>query len=271
MATPWELIDPPEFELIDRPILARNPPAWTWRVTVPERFCNLWVLLEGRVEFQLRGQTLLVERPCYFCLPSGEPVVACATDGALLNFALHLDPRCAFAAGDHDRLAKSWGTPVQEPEWFDVTARRCVELGHHPGAQNQALSHALAQALYLHFLRDTTLPLEASSLQTIRRLAAVMRLDPAYPWEIEGMAQETGFSRSQFHRLFREATGQSPRAFLTYCRMERARRLLIESTMNVSEIAEASGYADVYFFSRHFKQQTGSAPMRYRRERLKGP
>jgi len=264
MPDPWEKTELPPFALVDRPILARNPPAWTWRVEVPQRFCNLWVLLEGRVEFELRSQKLRFDRPSYFCLPSGERVVARAIDGALLNFALHLAPTCAFAVGDESQLAGSWGTPVQEPEWFDVTARRCVELGHHPASQNQALSFALAQTLFLHFLRDTTLSRESSSLQTMRRLSAVMRLDPAHPWEIEAMAQEAGYSRSQFHRLFREVTGQSPRAFLTHCRMERARRLLIESTMNVSEIAEAAGYPDVYFFSRHFKQHAGVSPMGYR-------
>jgi len=225
------------------------------------------VLLEGEVEFTLRGRCYLLTRPAYICLPPGEPVNAVSTaDLHPLNLSLHIRRESISKAWLHHLVPQSWGVPVREAEWFDVTARACVQLGRHRAEQNLLLSEALAQALFLHFLRDATLPPESSTQREMRRLANAIRLDPSHDWSVEDLARETGMSRSQFHRTFREVIGESPRAFLTYCRLERAKRLLSESAMNITEIAAATGYADVYFFSRHFKRHTGMAPSAFREQ-----
>jgi AraC family transcriptional regulator of arabinose operon len=49
-------------------------------------------------------------------------------------------------------------------------------------------------------------------------------------------------------------------------RVQRAQQLLRGSSMQISEIADALGYVDVYFFSRQFKQATGVSPSTYRRD-----
>ena len=42
-------------------------------------------------------------------------------------------------------------------------------------------------------------------------------------------------------------------------RIERAQHLLMHTGMNVTEVADALGYRDIFFFSRQFKQYTGRA------------
>lgn len=46
---------------------------------------------------------------------------------------------------------------------------------------------------------------------------------------------------------------QSPTLFLIGARMELAARLLKETLLTISEIAERSGYYDLYYFSKSFK------------------
>lgn len=47
--------------------------------------------------------------------------------------------------------------------------------------------------------------------------------------------------------------------------MEKAMRLLEEKTMPVSDVAQAVGYMDASYFSRVFRQYTGTAPTKWRK------
>ena len=48
-------------------------------------------------------------------------------------------------------------------------------------------------------------------------------------------------------------------------RIKAACRLLEETSLTVSEIAEKVGMGDVYYFSRIFSREKGCPPMRYRK------
>lgn len=49
-------------------------------------------------------------------------------------------------------------------------------------------------------------------------------------------------------------------------RMERARALLLEDKMSVSEVAYAVGYDNFAYFSRLFKNKVGISPKEYKKE-----
>ena len=63
-------------------------------------------------------------------------------------------------------------------------------------------------------------------------------------------------------------TNMSPGNFVVHAHVQRARQLALETTMSMSQIADALGYRDVHFFSRQFKQWTGHSPRRLRRTAL---
>lgn len=46
--------------------------------------------------------------------------------------------------------------------------------------------------------------------------------------------------------------------------MEQAKELLLGTDLNITEIAEACGFADLFYFSRMFKKRVGSSPRAYR-------
>lgn len=65
-------------------------------------------------------------------------------------------------------------------------------------------------------------------------------------------------------RRFQRATGQSPRAYVTGLRMERAMRLLAGSRMPIEDIAARVGYADRSSFAKAFREAAGLPPAEYR-------
>ncbi|WGS17839.1 MULTISPECIES: AraC family transcriptional regulator [unclassified Bradyrhizobium] len=77
---------------------------------------------------------------------------------------------------------------------------------------------------------------------------------------LETLAKECGLSRAHFARSFKMTTGKSPMAWLVSQRLIRARELLAESPLSLSEIAYACGFADQSHFSRAFARHVGVAP-----------
>lgn len=79
------------------------------------------------------------------------------------------------------------------------------------------------------------------------------------------LAHELRFSPVYFARVFRNTLGASPRAWLVEQRIRLAAGLLMESNLNVSEVAYRFGYPDVFLFSRQFKNVLGCSPRAYRK------
>jgi transcriptional regulator GlxA family with amidase domain len=81
---------------------------------------------------------------------------------------------------------------------------------------------------------------------------------------VEEMTRWSGLSPRTFKRRFKEATGQSPIAYVQRIRIEEAKRLLEATDQPVEEISWAVGYEDPASFRRLFRRVTGLAPGAYR-------
>ncbi len=81
---------------------------------------------------------------------------------------------------------------------------------------------------------------------------------------MDEIAEQFHLSPRTFKRRFRNATGDSPLAYLRKLRVEQARRLLEQTQLPLGRITEAVGYEDVSSFSRLFREETGMTPGAYR-------
>jgi two-component system response regulator YesN len=66
-------------------------------------------------------------------------------------------------------------------------------------------------------------------------------------------------------RLFRKETGMSLSEYITQQRIERAKKLLVETDDKISSIAEGLGYVHFSYFAKLFRKLTGYTPQDYRR------
>ena len=74
-----------------------------------------------------------------------------------------------------------------------------------------------------------------------------------------------GFNPSYFSRTFKEETGKKFIEYLTDLRMQESQKLLSETDLPISRIAEMAGYRDDKYFSRAFKKYSGLKPKEYRK------
>ena len=78
------------------------------------------------------------------------------------------------------------------------------------------------------------------------------------------VASRFGLSSDTVSSRVRTMTGKTFMALLHECRLEQARRLLVLTALNVSQIAARVGFSTPQHFSRIFRQHTGSSPAHYR-------
>lgn len=82
---------------------------------------------------------------------------------------------------------------------------------------------------------------------------------------LDDVAKFMGFSACYFARFFKKNTGMTLVRFLHDYRLNQAKWLLLNEEIPVSEIAERVGFNSVKTFHHVFKQNTGIAPLKYRR------
>jgi len=103
-------------------------------------------------------------------------------------------------------------------------------------------------------------------LPALRRARDLIDRDFAEPRDLDAMALEAGYSRFHFARAFAAAYGETPRAYLTRRRIERAKTLLRTANLSVTEICFLVGFASLGSFSSRFRQLIGMSPSQYRND-----
>jgi AraC-like DNA-binding protein len=84
------------------------------------------------------------------------------------------------------------------------------------------------------------------------------------PLSLADMADTAILSKFYFSRVFRSLTGTSPGRFLTAIRLAKAKRLLLETPLSVTEISYMVGYNSLGTFTSRFTRSVGVSPARYR-------
>lgn len=72
-------------------------------------------------------------------------------------------------------------------------------------------------------------------------------------------------SPSRFAHFFKQKVGTSPHAFHSRIIANKAKDLVTNSQLNISEIAESLGFTDIYYFSRFYKKHFGVSPQKHRK------
>jgi len=104
-------------------------------------------------------------------------------------------------------------------------------------------------------------------LKELERLAPVFAyIDEHYgeKMTVQRLADIAGLSRFHFSRLFKQATDKSLVEYVNLIRINKSEDLLRNKTMTISEIALATGFSDIYYFSRMFKKLKKVPPTEWR-------
>jgi AraC-like DNA-binding protein len=136
-----------------------------------------------------------------------------------------------------------------------VVSARMVELISVMALRRELGLSAHAPGPWLRAIRD----------RHLGPALARMHAEPGRPWTVESLGRIAGLGRSAFAARFSAELGQSPAAYLTSLRLERARRRLRESDRTLDEIALEVGYGSAASLAHSFKKHFGETPGTLRR------
>lgn len=98
----------------------------------------------------------------------------------------------------------------------------------------------------------------------VQRAVAVIREKYGEPLTLDELARMVLVSKFHFLRSFRRTTGVTPGRFLSAVRLAEAKRLLLDTSLKVSDISAQVGYSSIGSFTRRFTESVGLPPTQYR-------
>jgi len=101
-----------------------------------------------------------------------------------------------------------------------------------------------------------------TTIQTAKALM-VDRIDQQI--NSEELSHELGVGYSWFRRMFRHYTGLSPTQYFLQLKLNKAKELLVGTSLSIKEIAVITGFDSQYYFSKFFKKRIGMSPIQLRK------
>jgi AraC family transcriptional regulator len=145
-----------------------------------------------------------------------------------------------------------------------------MECGYPCG---QLYFDSLAMAMTTRLIRyhssksiDIKRPNKRLSDRRLRQVFVYIEDNLAENIALVDLAAVVGLSVSHFNVLFREAVGLSPHQYLIRRRIERAKEMLSEGKLSISQIATESGFAHQSHLARHMRRMLGVGPKALRKQ-----
>jgi transcriptional regulator GlxA family with amidase domain len=129
------------------------------------------------------------------------------------------------------------------------------------------ISQRVSEQFILDRVRKDTdqqyVPLRAQigiSHRGLIRVAHLMEQNIEKPLSLEAIAKASGLSRRQIERLFKRDLNCVPKRYYLEMRLKRARELLLQTAMPITDITAACGFQSPPHFSKCYRNQFGYPP-----------
>lgn len=185
---------------------------------------------------------------------------------------INLDPELPEVSSpvhaDYERLAPLFERPrtlALDSQMQGLVQFAAGEIDRSPG--NSPMQRHLAASI-LHCMADRLGDERAPAAHRNAVQPAAIRqfiLDNLHrKITVTDLAGEACLSVSRFHELFREATGVTPHQFLLQTRLDQATKLLVSSSLSVSEVSYRTGFSSHSALTNALRKQRGTTPTKLR-------
>lgn len=127
------------------------------------------------------------------------------------------------------------------------------------------MSEALIRTLCLHLYRDPVAhPSATLHPKVVRAIEDYIQANLRNRITLDDLVELAGMQMSEFMTAFQSTFGTTPTQFLIAQRLDRAKRLLIETNLDVGLVAIEAGFFDNSHLTRFFKRAHNMTPKEFR-------
>ncbi len=129
----------------------------------------------------------------------------------------------------------------------------------------------MKEALLASIIKDMEKEVESDERSASTGDAGIIRIacdiinrEYATNLSLAEVASRVHLSKGYLSALFKEKMSMSVMQYITMLRMQKAQKLLLQTSMKIGDVAAASGYSDVSYFGMIFKKLCGMTPAQFR-------
>jgi YesN/AraC family two-component response regulator len=248
---------------------AHCEPSWNW-CPPPLADFDLWYALAGTGNMQINGHSFPIQKgSCFLIQPGDRPAATQDPKDRLQVVYIHFQ-----CTSEDNTLVSSEELPqryttITETYHFEMLLNRILELEERNAMWKDDEFNFIMKQLCIQLYRQQSMEEQKLGTtgkhgQLILRVISHVKDAPGYRISNQELAAKVDLSPEYLNKIFKRHMGISLKQYITNARLERALYLLQETSMNVTQVAEALGYANVYFFSKQFKKRHGHPPSHFR-------
>jgi AraC-like DNA-binding protein len=245
-------------------------------------------LIEGEAQVLIDNRTFIVRAPAILFINSCKIHSMQSLNGKSSTIhGMIFDMSLLSGSFEHSELQHLFARFIQtapilepilpsHPLWNELTTH--FELAYKEyAAQDIGCELIIKSSLYrmmIPMLRGFQQELSLSkdlnkSFDQYKRLKpAIDFIESCYAQKIytDTLGGLVNLSPFHFTRLFKKVTGLSPMNYINRYRVDMAKRLLIEKDLTITQIAERTGFCNVNYFDKVFKEMNGFTPLELRKQ-----
>jgi AraC-like DNA-binding protein len=225
---------------------------------------HIEIVLSGRRQVIFRDEVLELEQGMAYYLPGNTPVARRYRERGEL---LYVKFRCEWLPGVDPLFDWPERRPLAIRRFNPDFWQSWLEPGHGPAGGNALMRlHGKIEQWMAMVLPDLG-GMIARHLETHTQFSGVfghIERELGAGLRIDALAKTYGTSHDTFAKNFVQATGMSPKEYVTRRLNQQAIHLVINSGLKMKEIADRLGFSDEFYFSRFFQRLNRVAPRAYR-------
>lgn len=202
---------------------------------------------------------------CAVFLPGIRQMYTFSAEGNPISFFIHFTGLAAAECMSYLTPLEPMMYTISERTSFEALFRRIIRVHNIKTSSNLLEENQLLLQLIAAVSRSggsAEIPVRNDILYAMEYIQTHLQEEI----DLKKYAQSIHISGSRFAHLFTQTAGIAPHQYLLRMRLERARGLLRDSSMNISEITETVGFSDPFYFSRLFRKAYGISPKSFREE-----
>jgi len=209
-------------------------------------FYGISLCIDGQITYTMDGQKYVSNQNHAVLLPKGG------------HYSLHGDSEGRFPVINFDCTGLSCDRilvlPLQDPQSCLQDYARIKNLFPENRLKSISVFYDLLDKLFTQQTKNHILSPVTAYLETALG-------DPGL--SNGEIARQLGISEVYFRKLFLSQYGTTPKQYILELRLQKAKGLLTDTNLTVTEIAETCGFSSLYHFCRIFKAKTGLTPTEY--------